>query len=57
MSNQAVHTEREVTANRSYIIIKNIKEKTCTLIDMIIPADRNVVKRKRKRSQNTRVYV
>jgi len=26
---QAVHTDREVTANRSDIIIKNKKEKTC----------------------------
>jgi len=40
--NQAVHTDREVTANRPYIIIKNNKEKTCTLIDVAIPADRNV---------------
>ena len=30
--NQAVHTDREVTANRPDIIIKNKKEKTCTLI-------------------------
>jgi len=28
--NQAVHTDREVTANRPDIIIKNKKEKTCT---------------------------
>ena len=48
--NEAVHTEREVTANRPDIIIKNKKEKTCTLIDVAISADRNVVKRKRKRS-------
>ena len=41
--NQAVHTDREVTANRPDIIIKNTKEKTCTLIDVAIPADRNVV--------------
>jgi len=41
--NQAVHTDREVTANRPDIIIKNEKEKTCTLIDVAIPADRNVV--------------
>jgi hypothetical protein len=40
--NQAVHTDREVTANRPDIIIKNTKEKTCTLIDVAIPADRNV---------------
>ena len=43
--NQAVHTDREVTANRPDIIIKNKKEKTCTLIDMAIPADRNVVQK------------
>ena len=48
--NQAVHTDREVTANRPDIIIKNKKEKKCTLIDVAIPADINVVKRKRKRS-------
>ena len=43
--NQEVHTDREVTANRPDIIrvIKNKKEKTCTLIDVAIPADRNVV--------------
>ena len=41
--NQAVHTDREVAANRPDIIIKNTKEKTCTLIDVTIPADRNVV--------------
>ena len=41
--NQAVHTDREVTANRPDIIMKNKKGKTCTLIDVAIPADRNVV--------------
>jgi hypothetical protein len=40
--NQAVHIDREVIANRPDII-KNNKEKTCTLIDVAIPADRNVV--------------
>ena len=43
--NQAVHREREVTANRPDIIIKNNKEKTCTLIDVAIYADRNVVQK------------
>ena len=43
--NQAGHTEREVTADRPDIIIKNTKEKTCTLIDVAIPADRNVVQK------------
>jgi hypothetical protein len=31
------------TTNRPDIIIKNKKEKTCTLIDVAIPTDRNVV--------------
>ena len=43
--NQAVHTDREVTANRPDIIIKNKKEKTCTPIDVAISADRNVVQK------------
>ena len=43
--NQAVHKDRKVTEKRSDIIIKNKKEKTCTLIDVAIPADRNVVQK------------
>jgi hypothetical protein len=37
-----VHTDREVTANRPDIIIKNKKEKTCILIDVAIREDRNI---------------
>jgi len=43
--NQAEHTDREVTANRPDRVIKNKKEKTCTLIDVAIPADRNFVQK------------
>jgi len=43
--NQAVNTDREVTVNRSDKIIKNKKEKACTVIDVAIPADRNVVQK------------
>jgi hypothetical protein len=43
--NQAVHTDREVTENRPDIIIKKTKEKTCTLIDVAIPVDRNAVQK------------
>jgi hypothetical protein len=45
LSNQGVYTERELTANRPDVIIKNKKEKTCTLIDVAIPADRNVAQK------------
>jgi len=41
-----INTDREVTANRPDIIIKNKKkEKTCTLTGVAIPADRNVVQK------------
>ena len=43
--NQAVHTDREVTANRPDIIIKNKKGKSCTLIDLAVPTDRNAVQK------------
>jgi hypothetical protein len=39
--NQAVHTDRKVTANKPDTINKNKKEKTCTLTYVTIPADRN----------------
>jgi hypothetical protein len=43
---QGVHSDREVTANNSDIIVKNKKEKTCILIDVAILANRNVTQRK-----------
>ena len=43
--NQAVHTDRQVTANRPDIVIKNKTEKTCTLIDVAIPEGRNIVQK------------
>ena len=36
-----VHTDRTIKANKPDIIIKNKKEKTCMLIDMTVPSDRN----------------
>jgi hypothetical protein len=43
--NQAVHTDREVTANKPDIIIKNRTEETCTLMDVAIRTDRKVVQK------------
>jgi hypothetical protein len=43
--NQGIHTDREVTANKPDIIIKNKNEKTCILVDVAIPADRNVTQK------------
>ena len=54
--NQAVHTDREVTANRPDIIIRNKKEKTCTLIDVAIPADRNVVQKEAEKKLKYKIF-
>jgi len=45
--NRAVSTDRECEANRPHKIIENKEEKTCTLIDVAISADRNVVQKKK----------
>ena len=50
--NPAVHTDRKVTANRPDRIIKNKKEKTCILVDVAIPADRNVVQKEVEKKLN-----
>jgi hypothetical protein len=55
--NQGIHTDRELTVNKPDIIIKNKKEKTCTLRDVAIPADRNVTQKEAEKQVNTRVYV
>jgi len=52
--NQAVHT---VTAYRPDIMIKNNKEKTCTLIDVAIPADWNVVQKEAEKKLRYEFYV
>ena len=44
-NNNNNNNNNKVTANRPDIIIKNKKEKTYTLIDVAIPADRNVVQK------------
>jgi hypothetical protein len=44
------YTHTGVRANRPDMRIKNKKEKTCILIDVAIPADKNVVHMKQKRS-------
>ena len=52
LGNQAVHTDREVTANRADVIIKNERDKTCTLADVAIPAARNVVQKEAETKLN-----
>jgi hypothetical protein len=56
--NKAVGTEREFNTNRPVITIKNKKEKNCTLVDVAIPADRNVVhKEAEKKLKYKRVFI
>ncbi|KAI5751249.1 hypothetical protein M8J77_005743 [Diaphorina citri] len=43
--NQQVQTDRTVNANKPDIIIKNRKDRTCTIIDVAVPADMNVEKK------------
>jgi hypothetical protein len=42
--NQGIQTDREVLANRPDLIIKN-KDKSCLLIDVAIPSDKNVIQK------------
>jgi hypothetical protein len=55
--NQWVHTDREVTANKPDVIIKNKKDKTCVLIDVAIPVDKNVMQKEAEMKLNIRLYV
>jgi hypothetical protein len=47
--NQGVQTDREVLENTPNIIIKNMKDKICLLIDVAIPSDRNVIQKESKK--------
>ena len=36
-----IHTDREISANHPDFVIKNNRDKKCTLIDVAIPSDKN----------------
>ena len=55
--NQGVHKETEVTASRSDVIIKNIKEEKRILMYVATPAERKVTQKEVDEKLNTRVYV
>ena len=42
LGDMPVNTDKEIKANRPDIIIKDKREKTCIMIDMSIPSERNV---------------
>jgi hypothetical protein len=59
-TNTEVHTVDDFLTNRPDIIIENPrkkKRKTCTLIYVAIPADRNIMQKKAENKLNTRIYV
>ena len=37
-----IHTDRKIDANRPDIIIKDHREKTCIMLDVSVPADKNI---------------
>jgi len=39
---RGLHADREVVANMPHITFRNKREKTCILMDVVVPADRNV---------------
>jgi len=54
--NQAVHTDREVTANGPDII-RNKKDKTCLLMGVAVHADRNVVQKETEKKLKCKILV
>jgi hypothetical protein len=54
--NQGVHTHT-VVANRSDIMIKYKKEKTCILIDLAIPGDRKVTQKEAEKKTKIQEFM
>jgi uncharacterized protein YaeQ len=54
---QSSGTHREVAADRPDIIVKNKKEKTCILIDVAVPADRNATKKGSRKEKKVQEYM
>ena len=49
--NQEVYTDREVMENRPDMIIKNRREKTCVLLHVAIPEDRNIMQKEAQKKK------
>jgi hypothetical protein len=49
---QGVKTDREDLANKPDIILKNKRDKTCSLIDMAMSFDRNVIQKQAEKKLN-----
>ena len=51
-----VHTDKEITANRPDIVIKDKKENKCIFIDMSVPSERNVANKETENCQSTKTW-
>jgi len=47
--NQQVQTDRTIPSNKPDIIIRDNEKRTCMLIDVASPGDRNVIKKEKKK--------
>ena len=49
-----VNTDRTKTANRPDILIKDLVNSTCKLIDMTVPSDRNIALKEMAKKASTK---
>jgi len=54
---QGVRKDKEVMTNRPDTIIRNKKEETWILIDVVMPEDRNVTQKETEKKLNTTFHV
>jgi len=54
LRNQQMQTDRTIPNNKPHIIIHDNKQGTCMLTDVVIPQNRNVIKKEAKKTLNTK---
>ena len=52
MWDMPVNTDRTITANRPDIIVKDLVNSTCKLIDMTVLSDRNIALKETEKKKN-----
>jgi hypothetical protein len=50
--NQQVQTDRAIPNNKPDIVISDNEKRTCLLIDVAIPGDRNVIRKEAEKIRN-----
>ena len=51
----SIHTDKEITANKPDIVIKDKKRNKCIFIDMSVPSERNVGNKEAENCQNIKI--